>query len=234
MTVNYYAPFGDGTYWRNITDTNDTTYGQIAVIDGKRKLVVGDKIGELCLVGGKRRYWVESDTKCGCAHGMQYIPLKLTFSGQTYYLSLIGNPIIYVARQNPNLTSGYCCLGSDNISLGNGHFSLYHQTRRSKPNQSYYWEEFEHILFQCNNNFAYLPARTTRCNRYEGADVTSYTYENDARYTGYITRGDLYDINKLRVDAYDQTNPVHIDIYYQDVLKESIDIPSPNSPWCYQ
>lgn len=81
MTINYYAPFGDGTYWRNITDLDDTTYGQIAIIDGKRKLVVGDKIGELCLVGGKRRYWVEAEEFIsGC------IPIIITFMGKTFHL----------------------------------------------------------------------------------------------------------------------------------------------------
>jgi hypothetical protein len=87
MAVNYYAPFGDGTYWRNITDTDDTTYGQIAIIGGKRKLVVGDKVGELCLVGGKRRYWVEVEDVPpigpNCVNTL--FPWKVTFGGETYY-----------------------------------------------------------------------------------------------------------------------------------------------------
>lgn len=81
MTINYYAPFGDGTYWRNITDLDDTTYGQIAVIDGKRKLVVGDKIGELCLVGGKRRYWVEVGCSPASAEYIIFNGLRYDYAG---------------------------------------------------------------------------------------------------------------------------------------------------------
>jgi hypothetical protein len=88
MAVNYYAPIGNGDYWRNITDEEDTTLGKVAIIGGKRKLVVGDKIGELCLVGGKRRYWVEAtppEPPIGPDCVSTLFPYKVNFGGETYY-----------------------------------------------------------------------------------------------------------------------------------------------------